>query len=216
MRYFFILISTILALTSNSSSFGQNHSLTGEISTDSAESPVYYTSVFLSNQDTIIHRSLRYDESFHFSNLTNGQYLLRIYAFGKQAFDTALTIQSTNHYIKAILLDDQDAPTYPEDTTGDSYNKKTAKRHVQNGHLLLLMPGGKPRMHRPRMPMDYEFMRKHKVLFTSQGCIRSIDDDEKGYNKVVFRHLDKKYGRNWRKHLQLEVIGLKTAQNGQH
>jgi hypothetical protein len=52
------------------------------------------------------------------------------------------------------------------------------------------------------------FEDRFNIKFYTQGCVRTIGDDEAGYNSVIFDYIDKKYGFSWRLQMPEGVIGL--------
>ena len=53
--------------------------------------------------------------------------------------------------------------------------------------------------------LSFNYPLKLQVVFISHECIRY----EKGYNKTIFKYLDKKHGKSWRKEIRKDTIGLR-------
>ncbi|MEO6820643.1 MAG: hypothetical protein ABI266_09540 [Ginsengibacter sp.] len=56
---------------------------------------------------------------------------------------------------------------------------------------------------------DKGFEKKYKLLFRDLGCV--VPDKIEcliAYNKAVFAYLDKTYGKEWRKEIRNDAIGL--------
>lgn len=85
------------------------------------------------------------------------------------------------------------------------YNKKGALKDIEMGRLKLLLPGGISTA--PKLHSDSIFENKYNVVFISQGCVRSAEDNQTEYNNEIFKYLDKTYGRDWRKEVRKDVIG---------
>jgi hypothetical protein len=96
------------------------------------------------------------------------------------------------------------------------FTPEGARKDIRKGEPRILFPGG---FGSPDLDSkaDKAFEQKYGVTFYSQGCIRMEDDDETGYNEVVFAYLDKKFGEEWRNELRHDAIGFeapKTSHSG--
>jgi len=87
------------------------------------------------------------------------------------------------------------------------YNRKGALKDIEKGRLKLLLPGGI--VSAAELPNDSIFEEKYNVVFISQGCVRSPGENQAEYNYEIFKYLDETYGREWRKEVRKDVIGLK-------
>lgn len=56
---------------------------------------------------------------------------------------------------------------------------------------------------------DSIFEKKFKVYYYEQGCIGPDNEMMIAYNQVVFKYLDEKFGRDWRKSIRKDIIGFK-------
>ncbi len=91
------------------------------------------------------------------------------------------------------------------------YNAKGAWQDLKNGTPTILFPEGVPAFDSEK---DLEFQRKYHVEFLSPGFFHMIgqNKDKKGYNRVIFAYLDKKYGTIWRNELRSDAIGFENPE----
>lgn len=62
--------------------------------------------------------------------------------------------------------------------------------------------------------LDKTFQNKYHVTFLSQGCVRwGENENEAAYNQVIFKYLDKKYGKAWRYELRDDAIGFDAPES---
>ena len=88
-----------------------------------------------------------------------------------------------------------------------SINRDLALSDIRNGHLKLFLQSGDP-------PISYSnekhFSKKYKVQFHDfADLISSPFDCLVIYNRIIFQHLDEKFGRKWRKDIRPDVPGYK-------
>jgi hypothetical protein len=88
------------------------------------------------------------------------------------------------------------------------YTKSTAKSDIAKNKIVILFSGGFGGMPDFDNPKDFYFQLKYNVKFFSQGCSRHPDDDQKAYNKEIFKFLDSKYGLGWRKDIRPGAEGM--------
>ncbi len=93
-----------------------------------------------------------------------------------------------------------------------AYTPKGARKDISNGKPVILFGGGFGGTPDFNSTADKDFQRKYGVEFYSQGCIRMPDDDQEGYNQVIFAYLDKKYGTAWRHELRADAIGFEKPE----
>jgi len=91
------------------------------------------------------------------------------------------------------------------------YNAKGAWQDSKNGTPTNLFPEGVPTFDSEK---DLEFQHKYRVEFLSPGFFHMIgqNKDKKGYNRVIFAYLDKKYGTAWRSELRADAIGFEKPE----
>lgn len=87
------------------------------------------------------------------------------------------------------------------------YSGKRAEYDLRKGRVIVLLPGGF--IGTPLYHEDSLFMEKYHIQYQSLGCIQMVDDDYAGYNRVMFRYLDRRYGHSWRKRVHKDVFGRK-------
>jgi hypothetical protein len=89
------------------------------------------------------------------------------------------------------------------------YNAEGAETAIKKAKTRILFPGGFGGMPDFSSPADKAFQTKYDVEFFSQGCVHSGENEnEAAYNQVVFKYLDKKYGKAWRYELRDDAIGF--------
>jgi hypothetical protein len=52
---------------------------------------------------------------------------------------------------------------------------------------------------------DRRFAKKYKIKYVTRGCIRLPDEDPKGYNLIILRRLEEKYGTKVLKELRTDL-----------
>ncbi len=92
------------------------------------------------------------------------------------------------------------------------YTKDGSKEDITNSQMRILFSGGFGGMPNFSNQKDKAFQKKYNVIFFSQGCLRSPEDDQVGYNLTVFTYLDLKYGTKWRSEIRQDAIGLMKLQ----
>ena len=93
-----------------------------------------------------------------------------------------------------------------------SYTPKSARKDLRKGNPVILFRGGLDGMPDFSSETDKAFQRKYGVNFYSQGCLRLPDDDQEGYNRVIFDYLDEKYGEGWRYELREGAVGFESPE----
>lgn len=93
------------------------------------------------------------------------------------------------------------------DTSCYSYYYNLARADIAAGTMKLLIIGGfAPRYY----ATDSAFERRYHVSYYLFGCV--VPDKAQCleyYNELVMSHLDKQYGKKWRKKVRRDVMGLK-------
>jgi hypothetical protein len=92
------------------------------------------------------------------------------------------------------------------------YTLKGAKKDIKSGKPVILFHGGFGGMPDFSSEADKNFQRKYGVEFFCQGCSRMPNDDQEGYNQVIFAYLDKKYGEGWRYELSEGAVGFEEPE----
>jgi hypothetical protein len=136
------------------------------------------------------------DESgeFIFRNLENGEYKLKfISEFG--TIDTVLRIDNKSISDFSILF-----------FSSCDVNRKIAFEDLKSGKPRLLIYGG-------IAPSVYSnqniFEEKYGIKYESYGCISPPYECVFEYNQVIFEYLTDKFGKEWRKEVRKDVVGIK-------
>lgn len=77
---------------------------------------------------------------------------------------------------------------------------------IKRGTPFILLQGGIAPV---RYPSDEEFENLFGIYYFEQGCVASDFKLTKAYNSAVFDHLDKNFGKSWRKQIRKDAIGFK-------
>ncbi|MGV3612171.1 MAG: LPXTG cell wall anchor domain-containing protein [Fluviicola sp.] len=88
------------------------------------------------------------------------------------------------------------------------YTPKGAKKDIRKGKPEILFWGGMTGDPDFSSEEDKAFQRKYGVKFFCQGCIRMNNNDQEGYNQVIFAYLDKKHGTDWRYELPKGAVAF--------
>jgi hypothetical protein len=131
---------------------------------------------------------------FIFRNLENGEYKIKIVSeFG--TIDTILRIDNKS-------ISDFTALFY----SSCDVNRKIAIQDLKNGKPRLLIFGG-------IAPSVYSnqniFEEKYGIKYESYGCISPPYECVFEYNQVIFEYLTDKFGKEWRKEVRKDVVGIK-------
>lgn len=133
---------------------------------------------------------------FKLKNLKiNKKYKLRVHGFGyeDQFFEVKTQAEITNvNLIVKIHCE---------------YNEEQAENDWKNGKAKLLLVGSiAPTANAFK---DNLFERRYKVRYYDFGCTPPANECIKLYNEQVFKLMDEKYGKNWRKNVRTDVRYLK-------
>jgi len=119
--------------------------------------------------------------------------------------DTSANIKTTKLNLTVKL---NSKKTLDQEILFGGYNQYGRLNDIGKGEMKLLLPGGI--VSTPKLPNDFAFEKKYNVTFLSRGCIRFSEDNESEYNYGIFKYLDEKHGKGWRKEIRQDVIGLKN------
>ena len=132
--------------------------------------------------------------SFRLDNLKKGEFLLKVIGDSFANIDTTITIVDKS-IIGLNLLAISDC----------GVNQDIAEMDIKNQKQRLLLVGG-------IAPVVYihqnRFERKYNVVYDDFGCLAPNHECIVKYNQVIFKYLDGKYGKKWRKEVRKDVIGL--------
>lgn len=146
---------------------------------------------------------------YYFDGLSAGQYRLNILCPGYHLIDTLIDIERCtsdfSFYVKPFSEADSLTNLYSE------FDAAGARHDIANNNMRILLPGGL--IQETTNARDSLFEKKYQVRFLSQGCVRLPGEDQHAYNGEIFKYLDKKYGRRWRREIRQDAIGLKNRKN---
>lgn len=196
------LLQFIIFLLFPLGGFSQQAELIGTLQNETTKDYLPFIAVILSKDSITQYQETDLEGSFVFDSLDTGTYNLKTLTFGFKTIDTTININSNTNSIHLSLSVD----TLSYEKLKSGYNKKGALKDIQNGNITLLLPGGLAGAE--ERSGDKSFTEKYDLVFISQGCIRLPGENEEAYNKEMFKYLDKKYGRVWRRHVRNDVIGL--------
>ncbi|WP_299439562.1 carboxypeptidase-like regulatory domain-containing protein [uncultured Aquimarina sp.] len=131
-------------------------------------------------------------------NLRSGDSIERIetVAMGYKPLDTIINVNRGKNINLNIILKPH-----------RGINRLQALDHIKIGKINLLLSGGiAPVVYQS----DEKFSKKYNLNFVEFGCEAVPEESLYEYNKTVFEYLDKKYGKNWRKEIRKDVVGLKN------
>ncbi|SIS46409.1 hypothetical protein SAMN05421766_1028 [Zobellia uliginosa] len=84
--------------------------------------------------------------------------------------------------------------------------EEMAEMDIKNGMPFLLLAGGiAPTI----IATDPKFEKDYKIYFYEFGCTGPENELIIAYNKVIFEHLNREFGKKWRKEVRNDVVGLK-------
>jgi hypothetical protein len=132
--------------------------------------------------------------NFNLVNLKQGKHQLNIIGASFSVIDTTITIIDTSINNLALLA-----------ITDCTINEEIAKRDIKNNKPRLLLAGGIAPVAYPNQQM---FEKKFEVIYHEYGDLAPNQQCMEKYNQVIFKYLDKKYGRKWRRAVRKDVVGL--------
>lgn len=87
------------------------------------------------------------------------------------------------------------------------YTRERALADIKNNTAKILVQGGIASV---IYPADKAFLEKYKISYYIFGCVAPESGDcLNDYNKAVFDHLDKTFGKGWRKEVRKDAIALR-------
>lgn len=134
---------------------------------------------------------------FNINNLKPGLYKINISYIGYPNTDTSIEI--INEPIDSLI--------YTLKIICNKYNEETARRDILSNNPKLLLFGS-------IVPIYYKgqekFEQKYKIKYYDFGCVpEDCFECFEIYNKIIFKYLDKKFGKKWRKTVRKDVLGFK-------
>jgi hypothetical protein len=132
--------------------------------------------------------------NFKLENLKPGKHLIEVIGANFPVFDTTVIIihkPVTDLNLLAVAE--------------CGINQDIAQRDIRNNKPRLLLAGGIAPV---AYPDQHKFEKKFGVAYHEFGDSAPNQQCMVKYNKVVFKYLDSKYGRKWRKEVRKDVVGL--------
>lgn len=84
--------------------------------------------------------------------------------------------------------------------------KKLAQIDIENKVLVLFLQSGISSI---TYPNDTLFQNKYNLFYFELGCVSQEPSIIESYNLQVFKFLDGKFGKDWRKKIRKDIIGFK-------
>jgi len=131
---------------------------------------------------------------FEIDSLVAGIYDIKLDMLGYPTLDTTLVITEDVEDILLLVFSEC------------SINGDIAQRDISEHKPRLLIIGGIAPVW---YESDPEFQEKYGVTYFDFGCISPGLECASQYNKVIFKYLDQKYGKSWRKEVRKDVVGFK-------
>jgi CarboxypepD_reg-like domain len=182
-------------------SYSQNTNFEGLVLESFTNNSIPYAFINISKTNEILTTITDNIGKFSFTNLNNGFYNVSIESLGYKKLDTLINLSSNCKLTFRLIIHNNKESNYKSRN-----NEVGAKEDIENNAVKLFLPGGYAGS--AELPLDSTFEKKYQLNFVSLGCVRSPDDDFDQYNKNIFRYLDKKYGKSWRKEIRRDVIGF--------
>jgi len=131
---------------------------------------------------------------FQIDSLPTGTYKLSVQGFGYQQTDTIINITKSINNLDLLIIAECEI------------NKDIAQKDIKKNKPRLLLSGGIA----PVIYSDQEkFEKKYGVKYFDYGCVTPSSECIEQYNKEVFKYLDNKFGKSWRREVRKDVIGFK-------
>ncbi|MEO1051742.1 MAG: hypothetical protein AAFX87_14025 [Bacteroidota bacterium] len=128
-----------------------------------------------------------------------------------------ITLSVQAQSLDTLALDKYELVVESQYVIESHYNAEGAKSDIKSGKTLILFSGGFGGMPNFKNQKDEVFQRKYDVTFFSKGCVSiGVNEDEIGYNKVVFSYLDEKFGTGWRQEIRQDAFGLESDSSKTH
>jgi hypothetical protein len=131
---------------------------------------------------------------FEIDSLVAGIYDIKLDMFGYPTLDTTLEITENVEDFLFLIFAECDI------------NGEIAQRDISEQKPRLLIIGGIAPVW---YESDPEFQEKYGVTYFDYGCVSPGSECASQYNNVIFKYLDQKYGKSWRKEVRKDVVGFK-------
>ena len=131
--------------------------------------------------------------NFHIDSINVGEYHLIVQGFGHKSIDTLIKINTSNEYLNLLLLADCEI------------DKSIAQKDIEENKPRLLIIGGIA----PTFFSDQHlFETKFGIKYYDYGDQPPPQECVEQYNREIFKLLDNKFGKSWRKEVRKDVAGL--------
>ncbi|SRX56139.1 hypothetical protein [Aequorivita sp. CIP111184] len=119
---------------------------------------------------------------------------IELTALGYENIDTIIRVDKPREYRFEFVM----KPRF-------GLNREKALEDIKNGKVNILESSGiAPVFYKS----DTKFAKKYNVNFVEYGCEAVASESLNEYNRTVFEYLDKKYGKEWRKKIRKDIVGL--------
>ena len=131
---------------------------------------------------------------FRFDNIKPGKYRIKIVESRYLQTDTLIelkhnSITNLNLLIKAVC----------------DVDETIAERDINENKPRLLLRGGIAAIFYYN---QHDFEKKYNISYFDFGCVGPARECIVHYNKRIFQYLDSKFGKEWRKDVRRDVLGL--------
>ncbi|OYU97385.1 MAG: hypothetical protein CFE21_03585 [Bacteroidetes bacterium B1(2017)] len=145
------------------------------------------------------------DGYFSFKNFAAGAYQLKVEGNRYYTLDTLITIEKeVKIHFELKPIPDSLFISEPS-LVATRISAERARKEIASGHAKLYLTADKSVL---KQAGDDDFQTKYSIGYINLGSQCSSIKQATEYNKVVFRHLDKEYGKEWRKEARKDVLGL--------
>jgi hypothetical protein len=185
--------TTILILTLFLSNplIGQDAIIRGKVLLESGEKAFSQVTIMVKGQiNGGIVDSLGYYEILNLS--IGSSYNIFLLGFGYEQVEKRVTLKDTITNIDFTVI-----------PNCDGYDEERALSDIKKGKPKLLLFGSiVPTANRNS---DNRFEKKYRLKYYDFGCTPPAMECMKEYNTTVFKYLDDKYGKTWRKSVRQDV-----------
>ena len=132
--------------------------------------------------------------NYKIDSLKAGIYKIAVHGFGYQGTDTTINVSKSITDLDLLMI------------AKCEINKEIAQRDIVKNKARLLLSGGIA----PVIYSDQDkFEKKYGVKYFDYGCVTPSYECIEQYNKEIFKYLDNKFGKSWRREVRKDVIGFK-------
>lgn len=184
-------------------SFSQTTNLYGQI-IDPNQHPIDFATVQLTTSKSTISKLTDETGQFKFLGISPDSVRIIVNNLGYYQVDSIFRLNNVDsNWITFI----QRPSTLIIDTeyVWIGFGAKRAEYDINRNYIRILLPSG---LNLHKLPGDEDFEKKYNVLFYNQ-CQYVDKKSITEYNQVVFKHLDKAFGKQWRKEVRQDLVGLR-------